>query len=284
VVWVNGERCDSSSPHVSARDRGLTLADGLFETMRVRRGQVFRLDRHLARLRDGLFALGIPASPQLRAWLHFAVDDAAAEDCAIRLTVTRGIGAAGLAPPPEAAPTVIVTVSPMPPRPSPSETGLHAHVASGRRNERSMSAGLKTLAYTDAVMALCEARRTGADEALFLDTEEHLSEATASNLFVWTGQALLTPPLSCAALPGVTRAAVLEIASGLGLEVSDRPFGLERLQDAAEAFLTSSIRGVAPLVRVDGRPVGSGAPGEVTQRVSAAYAALVERECPGVRS
>jgi branched-chain amino acid aminotransferase len=278
-VWVNGERRDPASAHVSARDRGLTLADGLFETLRVRRGQVFRLERHLARLRDGLFALGIPVPAELRAWLRRAVEEAATQDCAVRLTVTRGIGAAGLAPPPDPAPTVIVTVSPMPVPPFTSETGLSAHVASGRRNERAMTAGFKTLAYTDAVLALIEARRTGADEALFLDTESHLSEATASNLFVWTGQALLTPPLSCAALPGVTRAAVLEIASGLGLEVSDRPFGLERLQDAAEAFLTSSLRGIAPLVRVDGRSIGSGAPGEVTQRISAAYAALVEREC-----
>jgi aminodeoxychorismate lyase len=281
-VWVNGERRDSGSPHISARDRGLTLADGLFETMRMRRRQVFRIDRHLARLRDGLFTLGIPVPAELRSWVRRAAAAAPEEDCAIRLTVTRGVGAAGLSPPPDPVPTVIVTVGPMPARPpSLDESGLHAHVASGRRNERAMTAGLKTLAYTDAVLALLEARRTGAAEAMFLDTEGHLSEATASNLFVWTGEALLTPPVSCGALPGVTRAAVLEIASGLGLPVSDRPFALERLQGATEAFLTSSLRGIAPLVRIDGRPIGSGSPGDVTRHISTAYTALVDRECVG---
>jgi branched-chain amino acid aminotransferase len=281
-VWVNGEPRDPAAWHVSAQDRGFTLSDGLFETMRVRRGRVFRVERHLARLRDGLLALGIPAPSQLRTWLSRAVDEAVAEDSALRLTVTRGLGASGLAPSANVTPTVIVSVSPMPVfPPSTYEAGLHAHLASGRRNERAMTAGMKTLAYTDAVMALLEARRTGADEALFLDTEEHLSEASASNLFVWTGETLLTPPLSCAALPGVTRAAILELASVLRLDVSDRPFGLEHLQAAPEAFLTSSLRGVAPLVRLDGRPIGSGVPGPVTRRVSDAYAALIERECAG---
>ena len=100
------------------------------------------------------------------------------------------------------------------------DKGLAVHVASGCRNERSMTAGLKTLAYTDAVAGLLEARRAGADEALFLDTEGHCSEATASNLFVWTGSLLLTPPISCGVLPGITREAVLELAQAQGLDSS----------------------------------------------------------------
>jgi branched-chain amino acid aminotransferase len=177
-------------------------------------------------------------------------------------------------------PTVVVTVAPPPAfGAAVYETGLTAHVASGRRNEHAITAGLKTLAYTDAILALIEARRTGADEVLFLDTAEHCSEASASNLFAVIGGTLATPPTSCAALPGITRRAVIEVAAELGLSVDERPFGLAELNGADEAFLTSSLRGIAPLVRVSGHPIGTATPGAVTQKVMAAYAALVKREC-----
>ena len=113
-------------------------------------------------------------------------------DASIRLTVTRGIGPAGVPPPDDPHPTVIVAVNPLPVFPAAIyDVGLTAHVASGRRNERAMTAGLKTLAYADAVAAWLEARRAGADEALFLDIEDHCSEATSSNLFVWTDSGTL---------------------------------------------------------------------------------------------
>jgi branched-chain amino acid aminotransferase len=280
AIWLNGVPQPAHGPHVSARDRGFALADGVFETMRVRHGRVFRLDAHLTRLRGGLRALQIPVPEALRSWVLDAARAAAAADGSVRLTVTRGVGQGGVSAKVESGPTTTVVVSPMPAFPGAIyDAGLIAHVVSGRRNERSMTAGIKTLAYTDAIAGLLEAQRTGADEALFLDTEAHCSEASASNLFVWTGQALITPPLSCGALPGITRAAVLELAHGLGLTVSDDPFDREQLCSGAEAFLTSSLRGIAPLVRVDGRSLGEGRPGPVTRRLADAYAALVEREC-----
>jgi branched-chain amino acid aminotransferase len=142
-----------------------------------------------------------------------------------------------------------------------------------------MTAGLKTLAFTDSIAALLEAHRDGADEALFLDTDGHCSEATASNFFATIDGRLATPPPSCAALPGITRAAVIELAAGLGLRVDDRPLEVARLKFATEAFLTSSLRGIAPLVRLDGQPFGTGKPGPVTRQLMSAYAELVNREC-----
>jgi branched-chain amino acid aminotransferase len=282
TIWVNGQLITSEDCQVSARDRGFTLADGLFETMRVSHGRVFRLDRHLARLERGLAVLQIPIEPGIQEWVLRAVEHERIPDAVVRLTVTRGIGAAGLALPPGLRPTVVVAVGPLPLFPTAIyESGLTAHVASGRRNERAMTAGLKTLAYVDAVAALLEAQRAGADDAILLDTEEHCSEAAASNLFMWTGADLVTPPISCGALPGLTRAAVLELAAGLRMTTVERPFGRDELLRAEEAFLTSSLRGVAPLVRVDGRSIGEGRPGSVTRRLMDAYASLVERECGG---
>ena len=280
AVWVNGDRRPPDGFHLSSRDRGLTLGDGVFETMRAYGGAVFRLDRHLARLAQSLAALEIPAPPELRDWVRDAVHALGRRDASIRLTVTRGIGPAGVPPPDEAHPTVIVALSPLPLFPAAiHDDGLTAHVASGRRNERAMTAGVKTLAYADAIAAWFEARRAGADEAIFLDIEGHCSEATSSNLFVWTnGGALITPPVSCGVLPGVTRGAVLELARARGMPGGELAFGLDELLAAKEAFLTSSVREIAPLVRVGTQPIGRGTPGSVTREIAAAYAALVARE------
>ncbi len=279
MIWVNGRRCPLEGPHVSARDRGVTLADGVFETMRARDGRIFQLDRHLARLRHGVTTLSIPEPSAVRSWILDAVS-ATHGDASVRLTVTRGVGAGGLAPATGVGPTVIVFVNEFPRCPATIyEDGLAAYVASGRRNQHAMTNGLKTLAYTDAVMALVEAQRAGADEALFLDTDGHCSEATASNLFIWTGRVLLTPPVSCGALPGITREVVLGLAASLGVRAEVDTCELEVLGNAEEAFLTSSLRGLAPLVRLDGRPIGRGVPGTLTRQLADAYTALVAQEC-----
>ena len=146
---------------------------------------------------------------------------------------------------------MIVAVNPLPVFPAEStDIGLTAHVASGRRNERAMTAGLKTLAYTDAVAAWIEARRAGADEALFLDTEGHCSEADVQQPRSCGRAAMLvTPPISCGALPGITRAAVLELGGAIGRAGGERVVRARELSRAEEAFLTSSLRGIAPLVR-----------------------------------
>lgn len=280
AVWVNGQRQPAAGLHVSARDRGLTLSDGVFETMRVHAGRVFRLDQHLARLERSLAQLQIPSSPELRQWIDAAMSDVDGGDAAVRLTVTRGVGAPGLAPPADAIPTVLLVVSARPVvAPATYERGLAAHIASGRRNEYAMTAGLKTVAYTDAVAALLEARQAGADEAIFLDTAGHCSEATASNLFVVSQGILITPPLTCAALPGITRSAVLELADTLEVGAEERAFGLDDLLGADEVFLTSSLRGIAPVSRIDGRAIGDGSPGPLTRRIAAEYATVIEREC-----
>jgi len=137
---------------------------------------------------------------------------------------------------------------------------------------------VKTLSYTDAVVGLLEAQEHGADEALFLDGDDHCSEASASNLFMVTGATLVTPPISCGALPGITRATVLQLAVELGIGAVERECTLDDLLRADEAFLTSSLRGIAPLVRVNGHEIGTGMPGALTRRVSAAHGALVETE------
>jgi branched-chain amino acid aminotransferase len=280
VVFVNGELMPGGASAISPRDRGFTLADGLFETMRVRGGVVFRLDHHLARLSDGLRRMAIAEPSNLRSWIAEAIAHAEMAQASVRLTVTRGPGPGGLAPPAEARPTTVITIAPMPSvHMDTYRKGLRAVISSGRRNPRAMSAGLKTLSYTDAVLAWIEAQRAGADEALLLDTDGHCSEATASNLFVLHNGVLRTPPTTCAALPGITRATILEIAASLNIPAREDVIDADELQRADEVFLTSSLRGVAPLQAIDGRPIGTGTPGAVTMQIAGAYDALVNQEC-----
>jgi branched-chain amino acid aminotransferase len=282
MIWINGRRLAEHDAGISPLDRGFTLADGLFETMRAYDGVVFRARQHLARLRDGARRLEIALPGDLDRALFAAMGaarDAGLGSARIRLTVSRGVGASGIAPSPDAEPTVVLTIAPLAPvPPSLYANGITARLATGRRNERAMTAGLKTLAYADNIAALAQARRAGADDALFLDTEGHLCEAASSNLFVCMNGMIATPAASCGALPGITRAAVIELARAAGDIVQERVVGADELAGADEAFLTSSVRELVPLVRVNGTPVGSGAPGPITRRLHSAYAQLVETE------
>lgn len=282
LVWVNGRRVEAGTPHVSVFDRGFTLADGLFETVRVYAGVPFRLQRHLARLGEGAGVLGIPVPHAIGEMVERAVGVARAAgelQVALRITLTRGVGPPGVAPPRDAAPTIVIALQELRARAVPLlESGIAARVAQARRNEHAASSGLKTLAYTEGVLALAAAHAAGADDAIFLDTAGHVSEATASNVFVRRGAALLTPPASCGALPGITREAVLELAPQIGLAPEERPVTPAELLDADEVMLTSSLREIAPVVRIDGRAVGGGAVGDAARRLAAAYAAQVARE------
>lgn len=283
LVWINGQAVDREVAHVSALDRGLTLADGVFETMRLYHARAFRLDAHLGRLCDACIVLRINEPPGLHEMATRIIGEAARAglgDARLRLTITRGVGTPGLAPPPAATPTIIVAVTPLPPYDAtPYESGITAHFASGRLNERAMTTGLKTLSYTDAVLALAEAMDAGADDAIILDTRDHLAEATTSNLFLVTDNMLVTPPLSCGVLPGITRSAVFDCAGELGVATSEQELTPNDLERADEAFLTSSVREIVPLVRIEGTAVGSGRPGSITGRIMRAYAELVRREC-----
>jgi branched-chain amino acid aminotransferase len=280
MFWLNGVQRPVDEPLLSLLDRGFTLADGLFETMRARGGTVFRLDAHLDRLSASARLLGIPIAPGLRD--HIAAASRTAftygyEHASVRLTLTRGPAPPGLAPPPHPAPTVALAISPLTPSSEPRPVVVA--MAASRRNEHALTSGMKTLSYTESVLALSRARAAGADDALFLDTAGHVSEATASNVFAVIDDTLVTPPLTCGVLPGITRAAVLEIAPALGIATAEREIAESELAMASELFLTSSIREIAPLVRIATTAVDSGRPGAITQRVIAAYATLARNEC-----
>lgn len=283
LLWLDGKPAAIDHAHLSALDRGFTLGDGLFETVRLYRGAAFRLERHLERLAHGAERLRLSLPPELRHWLRDAIGHATRaglEEASLRLTVSRGIGAPGLAASESARPTCTVIIRPIADAGTPPLRGLSARIVAARRNELGATAGLKTTSYVESIVALADARAAGADEALLLDIAGHLCEASASNVFVVRARTLITPPRSCGILPGITRDAVIELAGTVGCDVEERPVAPAELHDAHEAFLTSSLREIAPVVRVDDRPVGTDDVGPITRRIRDAFEALVARECP----
>jgi branched-chain amino acid aminotransferase len=285
-VWVNGRRIGADEPAISALDRGFTLADGVFETIRVYGGAPFMFAQHLARLARGAATLHIDVPSAFVDYISAALGHARGSglvEAALRVTLTRGVGdAPGLAPPPASdtrGATFVVTLHEAPVFPAELRArGITARVASMRRNEYSPLSDCKTLSFTDAIAALAEARAGGADDAILLDTRGHVSEASASNVFVVSDDALVTPPRSCGVLPGITRNVVMEIADSLGIAVEERALELDELRMADEAFLTSTLREIAPLVAIDGSAIGGGAPGGLTQVIMREYASYVQQD------
>ncbi len=279
LMWVNGKQVDPAAPHISGLDRGFNRADGLFETMRSYGGHVAFLARHMRRLAGGAKALGLvlpDLSEQVLTGARVATEKGWG-DSAVRLTVSRGVGDLGLPPTPGVEPTAVVIASPMPPTPPGMyDKGISVQIAKGRRNEYSITSGLKTLAYAEAVIALTAAREAGFDDALFLDIEGHVAEGPISNVMFVQGRKLITPPLTCGILPGITRAVTMELAGEQGLSVEERPVERAEIESADEMFYTSSLRELYPIVKVDETTIGEGRPGPIYQQLHKAYAAGVK--------
>jgi branched-chain amino acid aminotransferase len=254
MIRLNGIRHDGSVVPFDLADRGLTLGDGLFETMAVFGGVVHRLDDHLRRLQLGLSVLGFEVPRErIEADLAATAAESPGSGGVIRLTVTRGAGARGLLPPEEPDPTVIVSLAPF----DPTQVGVPARlaVASTRRNDRSPLSRLKSLGYLDNVLALSEARGTGATDALLLNTADRVASASAANIFAVRDGRIETPPASDGVLPGVIRSRVLELAPTLGFEAMERSLDLVDLAGAEAVFLTNSVRLLQPVTEIDGVPV-----------------------------
>ena len=255
--WLNGDIVSCRQARIDPADRGFLLADGLFETLLLRRGAAVWWREHLARLRHGAEVLGIGV-PWTDAQLAKALAELAAanhlhriSESALRITLSRGIGARGLAPPETSEATLLLRAAPLAQR----QSALRGIVATSvRRNEAGISARLKTLNYTDAVIALREALAAGAEEALLPNTAGRLACATSANLFVWRGGELLTPPTTEGCLPGITRAHVLATARRLGMPC--REAEIAALEAGDGVFLSNSLIGLLRLSQVDGIALG----------------------------
>ncbi len=284
TVWLNGEFYEKSDGLISLTDRGLMLADGIFETILVKdKGPVF-FKQHMARLRAGAAALAIPLHhtdadihTNLKKLVH--KQKIMGEDVAVRLTLTRGIGARGIALPTwqETHPTLFMTASAVL---KPSTNPVSLIVSSIRRNEGSPVSSLKTLAYTDNILARREADLAGADDAILLNNGGHICCTTITNIFIVKNDTeLLTPDLRSGALPGIVRQIVMKIATDIDLSVQETEIPPSVLNDG-EIFLTNSLQGLraAFLKSGDGCNRNLVSPGKVLLELQRQYAQKIDED------
>jgi branched-chain amino acid aminotransferase len=267
TVWLDGRPLAAADAHIDIADRGFLLADGLFETMLAREGAIEHLDAHLARLAEGAGVLGIPIPFDARVLGQACADVLAANGldrlprASLRLTLTRGPGPRGVLPPKSPMPTVLITAVEASPPPA-SLAVITAKTV--RRDARSPLSRVKSLAYTGNILARIEAEVAGADEALMLNTDGNLAEATGANVFLVEDGAIITPPIPDGPLPGIVRATVIDRAMALGISVREVSVPGDRLRFVTEMFLTSSLIGICPVTELDGRPLEIG---DVTKRL-----------------
>ncbi|MER8161494.1 aminodeoxychorismate lyase [Streptomyces sp. NPDC094472] len=255
AIWLDGSLCDADSARVSVFDHGLTVGDGVFETVKATEGQPFALTRHLRRLARSAEGLGLPEPDldEVRRGCEEVLKAHPVPFGRLRITYTGGLSPLG-SDRGTAGPTLVVALSEASRRPD----ATAVITVPWARNERGALTGLKTTSYGENVVALARAREHDASEALFGNTVGALCEGTGTNVFVVLDGELHTPPLASGCLAGITRALVLE---WVGAKETDLP--LEALRRAEEVFLTSTTRDVQGVHRVDTRTL-PGAPGPVT--------------------
>jgi len=285
IVYLNGCLMPLSQASISVLDYGFLYGFGLFETMRAYEGQVFRLDSHLNRLVRSAEVLGLSIGvTDLKDAVMATLQANQLSDARIRITVS--IGEGSMVPDPSTCqqPTVLILVGDYHPYPEQIyQKGFRAVVSSIRRNSQSPLSRLKSANYMENMLAKQEARAAGVDEALCLNEKGLLAEASMSNIFLVNDGILRTPTEDSGILPGITREVVLELASQLGISTFEQDIRLDELSQTQEAFLTNSLIEIMPLTEIDGKPVGSGRPGPVTQRLMADYRKLVLASRPNER-
>ena len=275
-IYLDGKFVDEADAKISVFDHGLLYGDGIFEGIRLYQGNVFRLEAHLERLWYSAksILLDIPISrPEMAKAVCEACRRNGLRDGYVRLVVTRGVGDLGLSPWLCPKPTVIIIadkISLYPPEYY--TTGLAIVTVPTRRvGPAALPPAIKSLNYLNNVLAKLEARQAGALEAIMLNEEGFVAECTGDNVFIVHKGRLFTPAAQQGALKGITRDTIMEIAESLGLPLEEHDLTRYDIWNADECFLTGTGAEVIAVVKLDGREVGTGKPGPITNRVLAEF-------------
>jgi len=275
-IFLDGKFVDEADAKVSVFDHGLLYGDGVFEGIRLYGGNVFRLEEHLERLEYSAKAI-LLTMPMTRAELAAATCETCRQnnlkDAYIRLVVTRGVGDLGLAPWNCSKPTTFIIASKISLYPQEHyDNGLAIVTVPTRRiNPAALPPTIKSLNYLNNILGKIEARQFGALEAIMLNDQGYIAECTADNIFTVHKGTIYTPSASQGALKGVTRGTIIDIARSLNIPLHETPMTRYDVWCADECFLTGTGAEVIPVSKLDGREIGSGKPGPITQRVLAEF-------------
>jgi branched-chain amino acid aminotransferase len=295
IINVNGQILNPESAKISTFDRGYLYGDSLYEVIRTYGGKIYGMEEHLERLETSAELCHMKLNQSrdeytskihetLRAFQtrNSAIRGAHPEgskEAYIRLIVTRGVGKIGFAQSCVLTPTqYVVIVQPLePPTETQFTTGMKARVVDRlRNNPRALDPAMKSGNYLNSVLAFLEGAREGFDDALMCNEDGFVTEGTTFNVFYVKRGIIVTPPLDIGILDGITRREVMRAAREFGIEVREARFPKERLYEADEVFLTSTIKEVFPITQVDGHKIGKG-PGPMTRILREAFGEYVQR-------
>jgi branched-chain amino acid aminotransferase len=281
-IFIDGKYLSERDAKVSVFDHGLLYGDGVFEGIRAYNGRVFKLREHIDRLFYSAKAILLEI-PMSRAQLAKATIETIRanklRDCYVRLVVTRGVGNLGLNPRSCKKPSVIIIAGKIQVYPAELYAkGMDIVTVPTTRNLHSaLNPAIKSLNYLNNILAKIEANNAGVEEAVMLNAEGFVAECTADNLFIIKNGEVFTPPNSAGALYGITRQTVIDLAQTAGLKVTEPNLTRYDLFNADECFLSGTGAELIPVVKIDGRVIGSGKPGPTTTRLIAAYRSLTNR-------
>lgn len=280
TVNVNGRITPGHEAFIPVFDHGFLYGEGIYETIRTYNGRLFLYERHLRRLRNSarLIDLAIPfTDDELAGRIHETIAAASLNDADayVRVLVTRGAGELTYDPKATPTPSWVIIVKPLvPPSAETYERGVKVVFVDVVRNHpQTVNPMIKSNNLMNSALAAQQALKRGGFEAVMRNYRGELTECTQSNLFIIKDGAALTPPLEAGLLPGITREFIFEIGAEAGIDVREQVLRDADLLGADEAFLTSTTREVLPIVAIDDRNIGAGAPGDITRRLLNAFRA-----------
>jgi branched-chain amino acid aminotransferase len=283
MTYVNGRFVPKAEASISVYDHGFLYGDGVFEGIRAYNGRVFKLDAHVARLFNSAHTLRIEV-PMSREAMTGAILETVRrtglQDAYIRPVISRGVGDLGIDPRKCLEPTVVIIVDAIQMYAEEAyRRGLRMVTASTRQRPIDvLNPRIKTCNYLNNIMARMEANLLGVDEGLMLTAQGYVAECTADNIFIVTGDRVLTPPAHLGILQGITRQSVLDLCETMDIAAGEQTLTLHDMYTADECFLTGTGAELGPVVELDGRRIGAGRPGPVTKRILEAFRELAARE------
>jgi len=285
-IWLNGELVDTEDAKVSVLDHGLLYGDGVFEGIRVYNGTIFQCAAHVDRLYESARNVRLPiamSKQEMTDAMYETLRANGISDGYIRLLITRGVGDLGLNPFICEQSSVIVIADQIALYPPEMyENGLAVVVAEHRRISPDMlPPSVKSMNYLNNILANIEARDAGVGEAIMLNADNNVAEATGDNIFIVRGGSVVTPPVAAGILIGVTRKVTLGLCEKLSIPAEEKDFRLEELLGADEVFLTGTAAEIIAVTKVDGTVIGSGKAGPVTRKLLGAFREFIRAECGG---
>lgn len=283
LIYLNGKMVPDEEAVISVFDHGLLYGDGVFEGIRAYNGRVFRLVEHIRRLYESAHSIMLTIPLSQEEMIKAVVDTVNANklrDAYIRLVVTRGVGDLGMDPRKCKTAQVFIIADKITLYPEELyEKGLEVITVATRRNiAEALEPKIKSLNYLNNIHAKIEANRAGVLEALMLTNQGYICEGTGDNIFIYRRGELLTPPAYLGILEGITREAIIELASREGIPLKEVPFTRHDLYVSEECFLTGTAAEVIPVIEVDQRLIGSGKPGPITKKLIKLFRDLTQSE------